>query len=101
MIRATTPTNTYTFPDNINDTYADIIISYAQNDNIILEKKKSDLSINGKVATITLTQEETSKFTAGVYVQIQIKVKTINENKILASQIYTVPVNKILNAGVL
>ena len=44
MIRATTPKQVFTFEQNPN-IFEKILITYAQNDKIILEKEKSDLTI--------------------------------------------------------
>ena len=67
MIRATTPKHSFTFDVNPEETFSEILITYAQNGKIVLEKHKSDLTFEacdcfgGKpvyTAFVKLTQEE-------------------------------------------
>ena len=100
MIRGTTPTHTFTFsvdPSEIKD----FVISYAQNDKIVLEKRKDDCTISddGKVE-IMLTQEETLMFEHGVMVEMQTKA-LLNDGLTVVSNIIGTTVSRVLNEEVL
>ena len=108
MIRATTPTHIFTFPEEVEPSNCEKIqITYSQDSNrgcrfsehIILEKNKSDLIIEGQSVFVNLTQQEMNKFVASV-AQVQVRVKTYS-GKVLASQILNVKVKKVLNEEIL
>jgi len=73
MIRATTPKHTFVFPLDPETRFAEILITYAQNGRVILNKHKSDLSFAAEgseaapvyTASLRLTQEETALFRPG------------------------------------
>ena len=111
MIRATTPKQVFIFeidPEN----FEKILISYAQNDRIVMEKTKNDLTFEnilndkeeliGYSAWFRMTQEETKKFTAGAgkLVSVQVRVLT-TANEALASDKKTFSVQDVLNDEVL
>ena len=107
MIRATTPTHIFTFPETVAPAdCAEIQITYAQGEKschryerIILEKNKSDLTITGQKAELKLTQQEMNLFSEGT-AQIQIRAKDTDGN-VMASQIFYVKVKRVLNQEVL
>jgi len=111
MTRATTPTHRFYF-DTDPSLYEKILITYAQNYRIVLEKTKDDFVISeidnpstGQKpfeARYTLTQEETNMFSANREddVQIQVRVKT-TAGEVLASTIKNVKVYEVLNDEVL
>lgn len=71
MYRASTPTHRFRIPiapENI----AKILLTYTQNDKIVLEKTEADLTNEGHVWSLTLTQEETNLF-ASDYAQVQVR----------------------------
>lgn len=99
MRRLTTPEHRFTLqidPSVINK----IRITYAQNNAIVLTKENDDVSLDGNVATVKLTQEETKKFTADKEVEIQVRVLTLG-NDALASDIIKVDVQKVLDDEVM
>lgn len=100
MRRATTPTHTFTFPDDILVTeVSDALLTYSQCGNTVLEKKLSDLEIDtdkNMLVVPKLTQDETNLFAPGKAL-IQLKVKI--ENTILESQMIWLPVKPALNSG--
>ena len=99
MRRLTTPKHRFTLqldPSVISK----IRITYAQNNAIFLTKENEDVSIDGNVATVKLTQEETKKFTADKEVEIQVRVLTIGDDA-LASDIIKVDVQKVLDDEVM
>ena len=98
MIRATTPTHIFTFPDNPN-TYDAILITYKQNE-IVLEKEKPDLTIDGNTASVMLTQEETKLFTPDALVKVQVRV-AYNGGEAFASPVTVLRVEDVLNDEVL
>ena len=99
MIRGTTPTHTFTFSVDLSDV-KDFVITYVQNGAIVLEKKKSDCTISDNKIVVTLTQEETLAFDHGTMVELQAKVLTTG-GTVVASQIFTTNVDRILNEEVL
>ena len=111
MIRATTPKQVFTFEQN-PDIFEKILITYAQNDKILLEKQKSDLTIEpvlnpsekivGYAAWFRMTQEEANSFLSGTGKQatVQVRVKT-STGEVLASDKKTFSVQDVLNDEVL
>ena len=99
MIRATTPTHTFTLPFG-SDKVKTAIITYEQHGETILEKKKGDISAKDNMLMVTLTQEETLLFDAKRSVTIQLRVLTTG-GAVLASQSFTVPCGRVLNEEVL
>lgn len=100
MIRASTPTHFFELPSEYVDFVDKLLVTYSQNDEIVLEKTEKDATFEGQVFYYTLTQEETNLFKADVIVEIQIRVKTA-DGKALPSDIYRIPVKKVLNDEVL
>lgn len=111
MIRATTPKHMFTFDVDPEETFSEILITYAQNGEIVLEKHKSDLTFEscdcfgGKTvytASIKLTQEETNLFSANPKGIVNIQVRAITENgDAIASDIMQISVQNVLNDEVL
>lgn len=109
MYRATTPKHTFIFDVDPNETFKTILITYGQDNTIILEKDKSNLSFSeaidckGKTvyeASLRLSQEETNFFNPNKTVSVQVRVLTYNDEA-LASDKITVSVKDVLNDEVL
>ena len=105
MYRATTPRHTFVFNVNPEETFQTILITYAQDNEIVLEKGKEDLTFAASgesefEATLTLTQEETKLFNNKSSVKVQVRVLTYN-GEAAASTKMTIPVNDVLNDEVL
>ena len=105
MYRATTPRHTFVFNVNPEETFQTILITYAQDNEIVLEKGKEDLTFTASgesefEATLTLTQEETKLFSNKSSVKVQVRVLT-NNGEAAASTKMTIPVNDVLNDEVL
>ncbi len=105
MTRGTTPTHTFTLPDNLKTaTLSAVYITYAQRGETVLEKTLSDVTINSGVITCTLTQADTLAF--GVKnqvcncdkVNIQVRIKT-SDGTAMASDIMRIPVMDVLKDG--
>ena len=99
MIRGTTPTHTFTISVDLADV-KDFVITYVQKGAIVLEKKKADCTISDSKIVVTLTQKETLKFDHTSMVEMQAKV-LMNSGTVVASQIFTTNVDRILNEEVL
>lgn len=95
MVRGTTPLHTFVFPVDVLDNYANMLITYRQNNHIKLEKVLSDLDINGKMVSIRLAQEETLLFDVGRYF-VQVKVFT-KDGRVQASGVFGAPVTSVLS----
>lgn len=105
MTRGTTPTHTFTLPDDLKTaTLSALYITYAQRGETVLEKAMSDVTINNGVITCTLTQADTLKFEVLDQhcgcdkVNIQVRIKT-SDGVAMASDIMPVPIRDILKDG--
>ena len=105
MTRGTTPTHTFTLPDDLTSaTISALYITYAQGSKTVLEKTLSDVTINGGVITCTLTQADTLKFEVLDQhcgcdkVAIQVRMKT-SDGTAMASDIMRIPVMDVLKDG--
>ena len=105
MTRGTTPTHTFTLPDNLKTaTLSALYITYAQGSKTVLEKTLSDVTINDGVIICTLTQAETLKFEVLDQhcgcdkVAIQVRMKT-SDGTAMASDIMRIPVMDVLKDG--
>lgn len=85
MYRGTTPTHIFTLPFNVEDLQI-VEVTYEQLGQIILQKSKSDCTLEGKIIKLELTQKESLQFQPAQPVSIQLRVKT-KEGKVLASEI--------------
>ena len=108
MIRATTPTHTFTFKELDPSTFKVLNIYYAQQGVELLQKTKEDCIFSTKetdegivyLASVILSQEETKLFKAKYKVKIQLRVLT-QEDCALATEEYEVPVCDVINDEVL
>lgn len=99
MIRGTTPTHTFNIPF---DTSAvnEVKIIYAQDDEVVLEKRTEDCALEGQTISVTLTQDDTFRFDCKKAVEIQVRVLTAGGNA-LTSVPVKVGVSKCLDDEVL
>lgn len=98
MIRGTTPTHKFVLPFDVPEG-AKVIVVYSQMDNIILEKKTSDCSIEKNIINVSLTDQETLKFNCNKAfhkdefklwpVEIQIGIETIDGTKMWSNIMQT------------
>ena len=107
MIRATTPLQEFTFESNPAD-FARILITYKQDEVIVMEKTQSDLSFSSYIgedgiivylAAFRMTQEEANMFQPEP-VRVQVRVLT-SDGEALASDITTMRVTDVLDDEVL
>jgi hypothetical protein len=102
IYRGTTPPLTFEVP--FEPALAKKIwITFSQDDKEIFTITQDSLSYNGKIINATLTQEQTLKFSADLYVQIQIRVSFAGEkfDEAQASEVITAEVKDILKDGVI
>lgn len=99
MRRLTTPEHKFTLQIDPS-VISKVRITYAQNNAIVLNKEGDAVSIDGNIARVKLTQEETKKFVADKEVEIQVRVLTL-DNDALASDIIKVDVKKVLDDEVM
>lgn len=99
MRRASTPLHEFEIPIDPT-TISKIKLTYSQDDKIVLEKSKDDLTNTGdEWWRIELTQEETNLFKSDL-AEVQIRVLT-NEGKSIPSQIMKIYVGPVLNDEVM
>ena len=111
MFRATTPVHTFVFKEDPTE-FEKILITYAQNGQILLEKTKEDLDFDTYdptecgntmyTASLQLTQEETKLFQAqsGSSAKVQVRVKD-SEGNVWASDKKSVLLRDVFNDEVL
>lgn len=99
MIRGTTPTLEFTLPFDTS-LLAEAYVTFAQNKEVILDKKLSECQCVENTLIVKLTQEETLKLKCDCLVEMQIRAKDLNENAI-ASDIMVESPNRILKEGVI
>lgn len=98
MIRGTTTLHTFKFPEDISNTYTNIVITYRQNGNTLIKKQLNNLDIYENIAKLRLTQVETYSFDVGTgYVQVKVYTK---DRRVLASPVFSFPVTSSLNDDV-
>ena len=101
MIRATTPTHTFTFPQDIAPADCDkILITYKQGNKKVLEKTEEDLTIGEKSVSYTFSQEDTKLFTDREKASVQMRVLLLT-GEALASDIMQFSIKPVLNDEVL
>ena len=99
MIRGTTPILEFDIPFE-TDLLQEAFITFSQDDNIVIDKKLSDCTIDGKKIILKLSQEETLRLSCDSVCQIQIRTRTLDETS-SASDIIKDRVYPILKDGVI
>lgn len=99
MYRGTTPTISLTVT-GISDLQLHSAYLTINQGRFSLEKTLDDMTINTDVLTVTLTQEETLKFTGGLPAKIQLRCLT-KGGVAYATKIITVQIEEILKDGVI
>lgn len=98
MRRATTPTHTFTFPQDIEvGSVTEALVTYSQCGRTVLEKTLGDAEVDSEnnMISINLSAEETNLFAPGkALVQVRIKI----DEAMLASQVLWFPVKPVLNS---
>ena len=99
MTRGENPKHEFTLPFTV-ETVSSIRAIYSQNGKPVFKKETEDFSLDGNVATVQLTQEETLKFRAEEIVEIQLRVLTVDGDS-LASDIIQRYAKRLLEDEVL
>ena len=100
MYRGTTPTLTFRLPIDTGSITV-LSIAVAQGRQVKIEKTLSDVHLDGNVISCTLTEDETLSLTAGASIEAKIQLRVGVGEQRMASQIFTVPVKRILRDGAL
>ncbi len=100
MRRGTTPTLTFTLPEEID--IAEIYVTFSQNGKTVLEKNKDEVIMEKKKKTIiiNLSQEDTLNFDDKAAMKIQLRIRDASGNA-MASDFIQVRVYGILKDGVI
>ena len=111
LYRATTPRHTFVFDIDPEENFKTILVSYEQDEAILLEKDKSDMVFateqddKGNISytgTVTLTQEEANLFLADPKKPVNLQVRVVTTGgAVLASDVYAMEVKRVLNDEVL
>ncbi len=99
MMRGTTPTHQFVLPIGV-EMVKSLEIIYKQNDKEILKKTKEDCKLTENTIEVTLSQQDTFKFTQNVVVEIQLRVLTTGGN-VPKTPIYRVSCDRCLSDEVL
>lgn len=95
----TTPTHTFELPFNVAVIDA-VEITYCQNKKIVLQKNEDDCTMGENIVAVTLSQQDTFKFTPDVNVEIQIRIVGTDGN-VYASDIMCVSCGRCLSDEVI
>lgn len=93
MRRTTTARHILSFPFTLVNVDV-LIITYAQNGDIILEKELDSVIVDDKKVTVVLDQDETARFDEGI---VEVQAKMLLDGHILATQILRIPSKRILH----
>lgn len=100
MYRGTTPTLTFRLPIDTGSITA-LSLAVAQGGVVKIEKGLTDMTLEGKTVACTLTEEETLSLSAGAGREAQVQLRVGVGAQRMASQVFTVPVERILRDGAL
>lgn len=95
--RGTTPIHVFTTDTDLSEAEV-IYITYKQQGNVVLEKTKGDLTFDEEEISLSLTQEESLRFSSPGTVKIQIRAR-FADGTAIASNIVTTSVENILKDG--
>lgn len=100
MYRGTTPTFTFDLPIEA-DTITAASVVFRQAGSVDIEKSLADCAADGQTLTVSLTEEETLSLRSGTVTPLEIQLRIGVGDVRMASQIFTVPVERILKDGAL
>lgn len=100
MYRGTTPTLTFRLPIDTGSITV-LSLAVAQAGQCKIEKALSDVQLDGNVVSCTLTEAETLSLTAGRGIDAKIQLRVGVGGQRMASQVFEVPVERILRDGAL
>jgi len=82
------------------DLLAEAYVTLSQDKKVVVDKPLGELERNGNRLSVRLTQEETLLLDSERKTEIQVRVRT-QENEALASDIITVNTDRVLKDGVI
>lgn len=82
------------------DLLAEAYVTLSQDKKVVVDKPLAELERNGNRLSVRLTQEETLLLDSERKTEIQVRVRT-QENEALASDIITVNTDRVLKDGVI
>lgn len=100
MYRGTTPTLTFQLPIDTGSITV-LSVAVAQAGQVKIEKTLPDVLLEGNVISCTLTEEETLSLSAGAGRKAQVQLRVGVGDQRMASQVFEVPVERILRDGAL
>lgn len=100
MYRGTTPTFNFKLPIEA-DTITAASVTFRQAGSVNIEKTLDDCTISEDTLTVSLTEEETLSLRSGTVCPLEIQLRVGVGEARMASQIFTVPVERILKDGAL
>lgn len=100
MYRGTTPTFTFKLPIDA-DTITAASVMFRQAGREQIEKTLEDCTVSGQTLTCSLTEAETLSLHAATAAPLEIQLRAGVGEARLASQIFTVPVERLLKEGAL
>lgn len=98
MRRGTTPTHTFSLPFDTSE-ITSVRIVYAQNSRPVVVKKTKDVSMNGTVISVKLTQKDTLSLRSDCDVDIQVRI--LIRDDAIASEPIRVKIAPLLDDEVL
>ncbi len=99
MIRGTTPTHKWTIPVDATAVKT-ARVTYKQGEEVLLVKNTEDCVVEGKALKVTLTQEDTLKFSHKKKAEVQARLLTF-DMKSFATRVVEVPVWELLEDEVM
>lgn len=99
MIRGTTPIHKWTLPVDAS-VVKKVRVVYSQDDETVFVKQTEDCILEGNDLKVTLTEEDTLKFSHKKKVEVQARFLTV-DNKIFGTRVVEVPVWKLLDEEVM
>lgn len=99
--RATTPDHEFTFEEDVLN-FKKILVTYAQNGLILFTKTQDDMDVDPfepKTGIIHLTEEDTNRFNAKYYVDIEIRAYL--EDSVPPPAKFKMPVTDVINDTIL
>ena len=97
MRRGTTPTIIFNLPFDVS-TVRNVEVYFAQNDELLVTKGRSDCVLSGKTLAVTLTQEETLSFDNDEKLEVQARF-VFTDGSVDATDIIKQKVKEILKDG--
>lgn len=99
MRRGTTPTIVFHLPFNVS-TIHNVEVYFAQDDELIIEKKMSDCILSGTTLSVTLTQADTLAFSTDDNGRIEMQLRFVfTDGSVDATTIIKEKAQKILKDG--